>query len=282
MTRNKITHDSIITLALFLGLVIIFYCVGYWLIFRLERATPLMLSVGFATLATCAIRNRDISTLGWSWGEWRYQRISYLLPLLIILITHLIIWNLGLGEWYNIDFTQSLKADYNLDELTDAHILAFHFLISATVSFLMLLPSVLGEEIAWRGFLVPELAKFMSFTGVAFVSGLLWAMWHWPLILTGLSGNGETPIHYQLLCFTVFIMSISFVMTYLRLKTNSLWTAVIFHMSINLFLQKVFIPLTAQNSNSVWFIDETGAVLATISLSVALYFWRKGLKEFGS
>lgn len=33
-------------------------------------------------------------------------------------------------------------------------------------------------SLGWRGFLVPELAKFMSFTSVALTSGLIWAVWH--------------------------------------------------------------------------------------------------------
>jgi uncharacterized protein len=37
-----------------------------------------------------------------------------------------------------------------------------------------------GEEIGWRAFLVPELAKVLPFTGVALVSGLIWAAWHYP------------------------------------------------------------------------------------------------------
>ena len=38
-----------------------------------------------------------------------------------------------------------------------------------------------GEEIGWRGFLVPELAKVLPFTGVALVSGLIWVSWHYPI-----------------------------------------------------------------------------------------------------
>jgi uncharacterized protein len=34
-----------------------------------------------------------------------------------------------------------------------------------------------GEEIGWRGFLVPELAKVLPFTGVALVSVLICAAW---------------------------------------------------------------------------------------------------------
>ena len=42
-------NTAIRNISIFLGLVVLCYGVGYWLIFRLERASPLMLSVAVAT-----------------------------------------------------------------------------------------------------------------------------------------------------------------------------------------------------------------------------------------
>jgi membrane protease YdiL (CAAX protease family) len=139
----------------------------------------------------------------------------------------------------------------------------------------------LGEELGWRGLLVPELSKFLSFTSVALVSGLVWSAWHWPLIIMGLYGNDITPLYYQLFFFTMFIVSSSIIMTYLRLKTGSLWTAVIYHMSSNIFIQKIFTPITVTKTDSSWYIDEFGAITALVAFCVAVFFWRKGVAEFG-
>jgi len=97
----------------------------------------------------------------------------------------------------------------------------------------------------------------------------------------GFYGNDVTPLYYQLFFFTLFIVSSSVIMTYLRFKTDSLWTAVIFHMSANVFLQKVFTPLTIENESSAWYMDEFGAVPALIAFAFAIHFWRKGKSEFG-
>ena len=70
------------------------------------------------------------------------------------------------------------------------------------------------------------------------------------------------------------------VMTYLRYKANSLWTAVIFHMSLNVFMQKFFAPLTIETDQSAWFINEFGIVPALVSCMVAVVFWRKGRQAF--
>lgn len=77
------------------------------------------------------------------------------------------------------------------------------------------------------------------------------------------------------------MVSNSVIMTYLRFKTNSLWTAVIFHMSGNVFLQKVFAPLTIDTDSSAWYVNEFGVVPALVAFVIAIYFWKKGKAEFG-
>jgi membrane protease YdiL (CAAX protease family) len=201
--------------------------------------------------------------------------------LAIAAVAYSIIWVAGWGGWYNAEFVVQQMEDYNLSNWSDAGIIALHFLLTATYSFVLLLPSVLGEEMGWRGFLVPELAKFMSFTNVTLTSGLIWSVWHWPLMFKGFYGNDVTPLYYQLFCFTVLLVSWAVIMAYLRFKTNSLWTAVIFHMSGNIFLQEVFAPLTIENDRSAWYVDEFGAVPALVAFVVAIYFWKKGKAEFG-
>ena len=278
----RIPKDSAFALATFLVLLIACTAIGYWLIFRLGRATPIMLAVGVATVLTCLVNKRSLASLGWGWGSWKYQWMSYLLPLAITLIAFVIFWVTGIGEWYNAEFVQQQMQDYNLSGWSEGSLIVFHFVLTATYSFILLLPSVLGEEIGWRGFLVPELAKFMSFSSVALTSGLIWAVWHWPMIFMGIYGSEGTPLLYQLFFFTALMMALSIIMTYLRLKTNSLWTAVIFHMSLNIFMQKAFGPFTVMNENSAWFVDEFGAIPALVALAFAVYFWKKGKQEFHS
>ena len=105
---------SLPTLITFLTLTIAFYCIGYWLIFRLERASPLMMSVGLAAMVTCFLHGRRLSSLGLLWGNSRYQWISFFVPLGIATSSYLIIWGLGLAE-FNFDFANNLRETYNLN-----------------------------------------------------------------------------------------------------------------------------------------------------------------------
>ncbi|WP_394222260.1 CPBP family intramembrane glutamic endopeptidase [Alteromonas gracilis] len=276
----KISKESALTLVVFLSFVTLFYFVGFWLIFRMAQATPLMLSVGFATIATCLVRGKKLSSLGWGWGPSKYQWMSYLLPFLIVFVSYSLIWAFGFGDFYNADFLEEKRVSYNLSGWNDLSIFLFHFTLTALVGFVISLPTILGEEIGWRGLLVPELSKSMSFTGVILVSGVIWSMFHWPLIFYGMYGNQTTSIYYQLSCFTVFIIATGTIMAYIRLKTNSVWTAVMYHASSNIFIQKVFNPMTIEKETSLFFVDEFGIVLAIVASIVAFFFWLKGKKEF--
>ncbi len=97
------------------------------------------------------------------------------------------------------------------------------------------LSSALGEEIGWRGFLVPELAKRMSFARVSLLSGIIWTSWHSPILLFA-DYNAGTNRWYALGCFAVTVTAASFLYAWLTLKSGSLWPAALLHASHNLFV----------------------------------------------
>jgi membrane protease YdiL (CAAX protease family) len=86
------------------------------------------------------------------------------------------------------------------------------FIVSAFgyISLLNLLPNMLlalGEELGWRGFLVPELTTWVGFRRASLYSGVIWAAWHLPGILAGAYGAAGTPKAYQLACFTLLAIA---------------------------------------------------------------------------
>jgi len=114
----------------------------------------------------------------------------------------------------------------------------------------------------------------MSYTGTSLTIGLIWAVWHFPLLIFGHYNNG-TPAWYGLTCFTVAVVSISFIMTWYRVKSGSLWTSVMLHASHNLFIQSFFSPITQTNSRTAWYFDEFGAVIPVTTMLFAIYFWMR-------
>ena len=147
-------------------------------------------------------------------------------------------------------------------------------LIKATKGVAGTLVFSLGEEIGWRGLFVPELAKVTSFTKTALISGIVWAAWHMPGIFLADLNSGSTPNVYVAALFAVIIIASSFFYAWLRLKSGSLWTAVLLHTTHNIFIQGVFDRLTGNTGITPYITGEFGVGLALTSLVVAYFFWR--------
>jgi membrane protease YdiL (CAAX protease family) len=124
------------------------------------------------------------------------------------------------------------------------------------------------------GFLAPELFKSIGFHWHSLAQWRGVECWHYPLFIWG-DYNSGTPTWYGLTCFTVMVISISFVFEWMRLKSGSLWTVAILHASHNRYVQGIFTSLTRDTGKSAWFIDEVGAILPLVALGFEIYFWSR-------
>jgi membrane protease YdiL (CAAX protease family) len=233
----------------------------------------LMWCPALAGMLTLRLNGRSISELGWKWGETKYQIRSWYIPLLYASIAYAIVWIFHFGAFGNPDFYDSLAKSMHLGGPHWISIVLGIALIG-TYGIVRSVASALGEEIGWRGFLVPELSKTTSFTVTSLISGIVWSLWHYPILIFS-DYNAGTPTWYGLTCFTVMVISISFVFAWMRLKSGSLWTAAILHGSHNLYVQAIFTPITRDTGKTKWFIDEFGCVLPFVAIAFAIYFWSK-------
>lgn len=239
--------------------------------------TGLMWSPGISALITSLILGRKISDLGWQWGKTKYQLKSYLVPIFYSFTAYIIIWSFGWGGFYNEEFIAQVSTSFGWTQLPSWLVIILYFITMGIFGMPGYAATALGEEIGWRGFLVPELSKSFNYTKTSLITGIIWAVWHFPILLFA-DYNSGTPYWYSLSCFTLMVISISFVFTWFRLISNSLWTGVILHASHNLFIQSIFTPLTKDTGNTKYFIDEFGIVLPIVCLFFALYFWRNRSK----
>jgi uncharacterized protein len=232
----------------------------------------LMWCPGIAAILTCLLRRRPISSLGWKW-RWRYQAVSYLIPIGYAGAAYALVWATGLGGVPNPKVLEHAFYSRMSPETSPAIRLIVFVLATGTLGMIPSTLSALGEEIGWRGFLVPELAKTASFARTALISGGIWTAWHVPILVFA-DYNSGTPTWYGLSCFAVMVIGISFVFAWMRLKSGSLWTGVFLHASHNLFIQGIFTPLTIDTGKTKWVIDEFGFALAIAAVVVALIVWQ--------
>ena len=87
---------------------------------------------------------------------------------------------------------------------------------------------------------------------------------------------------YALACFAVMVVAISVMLTWIRLKSDSVWPCAILHASHNLFIQGFFTPLTAPRGGvTPYAIDEFGWAVPTLTVVFALGFWLVRGKALG-
>jgi CAAX protease family protein len=233
----------------------------------------LMWCPALAALVTCRLMGRDFRTIAWQWPQRKYLIAAYFIPLAYTSVSYGLVWAFGLAGW-NSQFVGMAVQELGLTGLPKSLGFALCITLMATAGVIENLSTTLGEEIGWRGFLVPELAKDMSFTRVGLVSGLIWAAWHSPLILFA-DYNVSTNRWYSLVCSSLTCISMSFILAWIRLKSGSIWPAALLHASHNLFVPVVFDNLTRNTGRTLWYTTEFGAALVATSTAFALYFWRR-------
>src|SRR5215203_6293900 len=91
--------------------------------------------------------------------------------------------------------------------------------------------SALGEEIGWRGYVLPRLQNRMSALSASLLIAPIWGLWHLPLWLTG--DPVKTPTFYVAIFASVFPMSILLTWVY-NSTGGSLLMVVILHATVNL------------------------------------------------
>lgn len=140
--------------------------------------------------------------------------IAVLAPVLVGVIATAIVWATPL-------------AAFVVPDNVGRQILSFFIqLVVFTLTF------SLGEELGWRGYLLPQLLS-MGRTSAMVLVGLVWAAWHMPLSFL-------TPLYHadgnKLIVVPLFVGTIvagSFFFGYLRLWTGSVWPASIAHTAHN-------------------------------------------------
>jgi membrane protease YdiL (CAAX protease family) len=168
----------------------------------------------------------------------------YVLSLGLTALVCSCVWLTGLGRFSPADLASAPSSSYGVALNSGVTLVPISFAVTATVFVVIGALTALGEELGWRGFLVPELARSTSFHRVALISGGIWAAWHAPLIVFA-DYNAGTPAWYSVACFSATGVSVGVVSAWLRLSSGSAWPAVLLHASHNSFIQTFFDPATA-------------------------------------
>jgi membrane protease YdiL (CAAX protease family) len=234
---------------------------------KLFPVLGLMWCPAAAALLVRLVSRPNLQGIGWKWRGTRWHVVAYLLPAALCIAVYGIVWLTGIGSFNPTGLSPGKEAGVRIP-------LAATIVLLATIGLIQSVIFALGEEIGWRGFLVPELSQVSSFTTTAIVSGTAWSIYHYPLILFA-DYHGDQPKWFALPVFTWMVMASAFTYAWLRLKSGSVWAPAILHASHNLFVQEIFDPLTKRSKWTDSVTTEFGVGLAIAYTLAAIYFWRR-------
>lgn len=186
----------------------------------------------------------------------RYILLGWLLPLVYLLIPYMVYWQL-----YPENFAyHGVSLGIILKDILPV------LVIGTLISML----SALGEEIGWRGFMVPALYEHLGLNKTLLISSLFWCCWHLPLLIGGYMSG--TPLWYQLPAFALCIFPVGVMTGLPTLESGSVWPAAFLHAAHNNYDQAVFGIIT-RGDNQMYFVSETGmlTILCAWVLAAVMY-----------
>lgn len=251
-------------ITLFLVLTFAFSSVWYYFILSAGSMNvhggafvmALMWSPGVAALLTRLITQHNLRGFGWRPGKPRYLAYAYVIPLLAAIPVYGFVWLTGLA---GTDFSIIGSLGFGM---VDASATWQALLVFMLVGPLLSLQAAIGEELGWRGLLVPELARRYgndvgAFHKLALISGAIWSVYHYPVLLFA-DYNAGLGWWVSLPAFTLLVMTGSYIFAWLTLKSGSFWPAALLHATHNLFIQAFFDRATVNGEWSLYITSEFG------------------------
>lgn len=237
----------------------------------------LMWTPGTAGIIASKIYYKGENALGIRFCKLRYILVGILIPVLYLTVSYMGAWGILKDSTVGVD-TLAIYLGYT--SMNENGPVSLYIAIVILVGLLSSCLSAMGEELGWRGFLYPVMERVMGRKKALLLGGLIWAVWHMPLMVAGLY-QADTQLVYGLLTFAIEIVLMSIIMSWLRIKTNSVLPALLIHASHNLFDQMVFQPLSTERY--VPYLAGEQGILTILVVAIitgcVVWSWRKESPE---
>ena len=184
----------------------------------------------------------------------RYILLAVLIPLIYLLIPYMIYWKTHPD---NFGYTG----------------VALHLVLKDCLPMMVIgifpnIISAMGEEIGWRGYMLPALTKRSNLVKALIISGLFWACWHLPLLAFGDYMTGA-PVWYKLPAFVLCILPVGIIIGGLTYLSRSVWPAAFLHAAHNNYDQAVFGVIT-RGDDMMYYVSETGFLTIICAWVIAI------------
>jgi membrane protease YdiL (CAAX protease family) len=125
----------------------------------------------------------------------------------------------------------------------------------------------LGEELGWRGFLLPILRKRHGALAASLLIGLVWAPWHLPAMLSG-PATDQRPLAQ----FFIWVLTASVLHTWMYERTGgSVLLVTLFHGALNTAASLLMPLFDGDHYATAWWL-----AAGAMTVSAAAVVWRQG------
>jgi membrane protease YdiL (CAAX protease family) len=179
-------------------------------------------------------------------GPKRFYLWAWFLPVVLTIIGGLFTLLFGIAK-LDLTFTaisDAMASAVGGETVPIGMIVAIQILLALTLAPFINVVFALGEELGWRGFLLPHLMPLGQWKAIL-ISGIVWGAWHAPAIVQGHNYPGYPVL--GIFMMIIFCVLLGTIFSWLYLNTKSPWVAALAHGAVNasaglpiLFLQPGF------------------------------------------
>ena len=162
-------------------------------------------------------------------GPKRFYLWAWLLFPILTIVSSVVTVLFGIGE-FDSNFTMINDMLPASETLNPTLIVAAQIGAALTIATLFNTFFAMGEELGWRGFLLPKLLPLGQWKAIL-ISNIIWGLWHAPAIVQGLNYPGY-PVA-GIFMMVVFTLLLGTIFSWLYLNTKSPWTPAFSHGAVN-------------------------------------------------
>jgi membrane protease YdiL (CAAX protease family) len=224
---------------------------------------------------------------------WRFYLAAWLLPLLAVIVGGAIYYLLFPQSFdSNLSEVRKLFAGTSFATVDNPWLLLLAITVQNMIISIPLGTAVaIGEEFGWRAYLLPKLmerfasAQDPAHAGgsnaagarkAALLIGVIWGVWHWPWVFLSMKYTPGQPILYPLV-YLVSTCSLSVLLSWVTLRSGSVWPAAVGHGLLRLYAGLVGFYMLKGPANMLLGPGADGLIggMGYLVLALVLLFSRK-------
>ncbi len=244
MENNEFNKSQVIKYLLFTFIVAWLIQIGVYFIAKGGNdilSTLVMSAMMFVPFLGVLVARKSLKGMGWI-----PKGKNIVLPMVFSWFAPIVLTALGAVLYFlvfpsHFDASGQAMGGFILEQLEAAGISYSVYIIISIVACVTYAPIIntllaLGEEVGWRGFLYPQLKDKFGIKAGRIFGGIIWGIWHWPLIwLIGYEYGTEYfgyPV-IGMLVFLVFTVALGIIEDWVYEKSGTIWVPALLHGSVN-------------------------------------------------